>query len=107
MDTLPRMVQETLLSLEGLPGAWTIWMRAGSGGQWLGAAWPLVCCDHRGADCPSQGRPSPHSALWGPWPLNSHLPSPGLCLWSHPRVRTPEVLSQHSVLCHWSPRYRL
>ena len=28
MDTLPRMVQETLLSLEGPPEAWTIRIRA-------------------------------------------------------------------------------
>lgn len=38
----------------------------GAEAQWLGAAGPLACCDHRGADRPSQGRPRPHSALLGP-----------------------------------------
>lgn len=58
--------------LEGPPGTWTIWVRAREQrAQWLGAAWLLACCDHRGADRPSQGRPRPHSALLLSWPLNS------------------------------------
>ena len=71
------MVQETLLSPEGPPGVWTIWIRAReqrpSGWAQLGHWFAVTTGAHR----PSQGRPGPHSAL--PRPPAPQLSPPLTC----------------------------